>query len=82
MKKTIKKTPPFYQCAETKRIDDYNGWFYFNEQCERKNAVDEGEVFEVKRLQNPNLINCTCQDVGDQEYKEKYGCILCSWVRV
>lgn len=32
----------------TGSIDTYDGWYYTDENGDTKNAVDEGEVFEVE----------------------------------
>ena len=37
-----------YINVETGSTDDYNGWWYTNENGEDVNAVDLGEVVEVK----------------------------------
>lgn len=39
----------FYMNVATGSVDTYDGWFYTNEEGKEVNAVDLGEVVEVKK---------------------------------
>lgn len=46
----------YFMNISTGSVDDYEGWFYVNEQGEEVNAVDLGEVVEVKKDENGDWV--------------------------
>mgnify|MGYP001566361830 CR=1 FL=1 len=49
-------TEKFYMNVETGSVDTKDGWDYTSESGEIVNAVDLGEVVEVKKDENGNWI--------------------------
>ena len=45
-----------YMNIATGSIDTYDGWWYDNENGEKVNAVDLGEVVEVKKNENGDWV--------------------------
>ena len=48
--KLIKKSK-LYMNQYTGSVDNYDGWWYEDEDENKRNAVDEGEVVEVERIE-------------------------------
>lgn len=45
-----------YMNLGTGSVDTYDGWWYDNENGEKVNAVDLGEVVEVKKNENGDWV--------------------------
>lgn len=50
------KTEKMYMNTETGSVDSYDGWDYENEGGDTVNAVDLGEVVEVKKNEKGDWI--------------------------